>query len=303
MAVEQILSSATILCATTTGLDAEILGGHQFDVAVIDEAAQSTEPGCWIPLLRSGRVVLAGDHCQLPPTVISREAAAGGFGISMMERLAQLHGDRVTRRLTVQYRMHESIMTFPSQELYGGELEAAPPVRQHRLCEIPGVRSEPATETPLHFIDTAGASYEEQREPDGESRYNPEEARLVCKQVQALLEAGLGASQIAVITPYTAQVRRLREQLNVTGLEIDSVDGFQGREKEAVIISLVRSNPECEIGFLADIRRMNVALTRARRKLTVIGDSATLAAHPFYERLLGYFESAGAYHTVWEEVD
>jgi superfamily I DNA and/or RNA helicase len=300
-AVEHILDRATVLCATATGLDAEILGQRRFDLAVIDEAAQGTEPICWLPLLRCRRVVLAGDHCQLPPTVLSRDAVAGGFGVSLLERLVALHGAGVTRRLTVQYRMHEDIMRFSSAEFYDCELEAAPAVRGHRLCDLPGVRAEPLTEEPLHFLDTAGAGHDEQREPGGESLLNPDEARIVCRRVRALLAAGVAPGDVAVIAPYSAQVRLLREQLNVDGLEVDSVDGFQGREKEAVVISLVRSNAAGEIGFLADVRRMNVALTRARRKLIVVGDSATLANHPFYQRLVGYFETAGAYHTVWEE--
>ena len=195
------------------------VGDRQFDLVVIDEAAQAIEPACWIPLLRAGRVVLAGDHCQLPPTI----------------------------------------------------------------------------------IDTAGASYDEELEPDAESRRNPSEAELVGRQVQALLEAGSLPHELAVIAPYAAQVRLLRDQLRIDGLEIDTVDGFQGREKEAVIISLVRSNTKGEIGFLGDTRRMNVALTRARRKLIVIGDSATIGGHDFYQRLLAYFEQAGAYGTVWEQ--
>jgi superfamily I DNA and/or RNA helicase len=150
------------------------------------------------------------------------------------------------------------------------------------------------------LIDTAGASYDEELEPAGESRRNPAEAEVVGRQVQALLDAGVSPAEIAVITPYAAQVRLLREQLPIAGLEIDTVDGFQGREKEAVVISLVRSNTTGEIGFLGDIRRMNVALTRARRKLIIIGDSATIAGHPFYHRLLAYFEGQGAYKTVWE---
>jgi ATP-dependent RNA/DNA helicase IGHMBP2 len=269
---------------------------------VIDEACQSTEPGCWIPLLRCDRVVLAGDHCQLPPTVLSREAAREGFGVSLLERLAAMHGDKVTRLLTVQYRMHEQIMRFSSSEFYDDQLEADATVCGHRLCELPGVTGSPLTETPVQFIDTAGASYDEEREPDGESRLNPQEAVLVARKVRALLDAGVQPVDIAVIAPYAAQVRRLRRVLaGIEGLEIDSVDGFQGREKEAVVLSLVRSNNEGEIGFLADVRRINVALTRARRKLLVIGDSATLSILPFYQRLFEYFESVGAYQTVWEE--
>ena len=159
----------------------------------------------------------------------------------------------------------------------------------------------PLTDEPLTFIDTAGADYDEELEPDGASRRNPAEGRLVLEKVRQLLEAGLPAADIAVIAPYAAQVRWLREHAADAALEIDTVDGFQGREKEAVVISLVRSNREGEIGFLADTRRMNVALTRARRKLIVIGDSATLGGHPFYAALLEYFQTIGGYHTVWEE--
>jgi superfamily I DNA and/or RNA helicase len=300
-AVESILDAAPVLCATTTGLDGEIIGGRRFDLLVIDEACQTTEPGCWVPLLRCRRVVLAGDHCQLPPTVVSQEAAKRGFGVSLLERLARRFGDTVTRRLDVQYRMHAQIMDFSSREFYDGALRAHPDVAAHRLCDLAGVAANPLTEATVQFIDTAGAGYDEELEPDGESRRNPQEAELVARKVRALLDAGVAPRDVAVIAPYAAQVRRLRELLPVAGLEIDSVDGFQGREKEAVVLSLVRSNAEGEIGFLADVRRTNVALTRARRKLLVVGDSATLSALPFYQRLFEYFESIGAYHTVWEE--
>ena len=300
-AVDRILNSATVLCATLTGLDSEILGQRQFDLAVIDEAAQCTEPVCWLPLLRSQRVVLAGDHCQLPPTILSPEAAEAGFRISLVERLVERYGPLVTRRLNVQYRMHETIMNFSSQHFYDADLEAHASVRGHLLCELPGVAANPLTQMPIQFIDTAGASYDEEPEPNGKSRLNPQEADLVVQKVQALLDAGVPAEAIAVIAPYAAQVRRLRDRLPISGLEIDSVDGFQGREKEAVVISMVRSNAEGEVGFLADVRRMNVALTRARRKLLVIGDSATLACHPFYQSMITYFESIGACQSVWQE--
>lgn len=299
--VERILDGATVLCCTLTGLSNDLLGKREFDLAVIDEAGQSTEPPCWIPLLRSRRVVLAGDHCQLPPTVLSRDAAAQGFGVSLMERLVALAGAEISRRLKVQYRMHAAIMEFPSIEFYEAELEADEGVRSHLLVDLPGIEANALTEAPLHFIDTAGAGYEEQLEPDGESRQNPQEARLVERKVRELLAAGLPPQDVAVIAPYAAQVRLIREEMQAPGVEIDTVDGFQGREKEAVVVSLVRSNGDGEIGFLADTRRMNVALTRARRKLIVIGDSATLSGHHFYKSLFDYFESCAAYHTVWEE--
>jgi superfamily I DNA and/or RNA helicase len=302
LAVERILDEAQIICATLTGLDSELLGKRRFDLVVIDEACQSTEPANWVPLLRANKLILAGDHCQLPPTILSPEAAERGLAVSLMERLIARFGPGVSRLLTVQHRMHSAIMGFSNTEFYGGELSAHESVANHRLCDLPGVAAIPLTETPVQFIDTAGASYDEELEEDTGSRRNPQEAALAFKKVCGLLDAGVNASQIGVITPYRAQVRLLRERLgHVPELEIDSVDGFQGREKEAIVVSLVRSNPEGEIGFLADTRRTNVALTRARRKLLVIGDSATLANDPFYQRMLTYFEGIGATSSVWEE--
>lgn len=300
-AVEQILSQADVVCATLTGLDDDLLGKRRFDLLVIDEACQSTEPACWIAINRGERVVLAGDHCQLPPTIISEEAAAKGLGVSLFERLMHHSGTAIARRLTVQYRMHQDIMGFSSAEFYDGELVADSAVVAHRLCDLPNVLPTALTETPIEFIDTAGAGYDDEQETDGQSRLNPREAELAIRKVTALVEAGLPPQSVAMITPYAAQARLLRERLDVPGLEIDSVDGFQGREKEAIVMSLVRSNANGEIGFLADVRRMNVALTRARRKLLVIGDSATLAGDPFYRRLFEYFETVGGYRSVWEE--
>lgn len=305
--VERIFNGARVICATLTGVDERLFRGRHFDLCVIDEAAQSTEPGCWIPLRYSQRLVLAGDHCQLPPTIIAQEAAANGLGVSLMERLLQNadHAVTLAKQLDLQYRMHEQIMAFSSQTFYADTLLADASVAHHLLSDLPGVAANGLTTTPVDFIDTAGADYQEAVEPDGESRFNEGEAQVVMRKVSQLCEAGLATSQIAVISPYSAQVRLLRERLKSQldqGLEIGSIDGFQGRENEAVILSLVRSNGDGEIGFLADTRRMNVALTRARRKLIVIGDSATIASHSFYGQLLDYFEQIGAYHTVWEEV-
>ncbi|HSV98899.1 MAG TPA: AAA domain-containing protein [Sedimentisphaerales bacterium] len=300
-AVEHILDTADVLCATATALDSDLLGRRRFDLGVIDEACQSTEPGCWIPLQWCNRVVLAGDHFQLPPTVVDPGAAMEGLGVSLFERLMTLHGPSISRMLTVQYRMNRAIMGFSSRELYEDKLQADPSVCEHVLSGLSGVAATDAMQSPVEFLDTAGAGFEEEVEPDGESRLNRQEAALVCRKVQELLDRGVAPNGIAVIVPYAAQVRLLRERLSIPGLEIDSVDGFQGREKEAVAISLVRSNPQGEIGFLADVRRMNVAMTRARRKLLVVGDSATLSAHPFYRRMIEYFEGIGAYRIVWEE--
>ena len=300
-AIDHVLDRADVICATTS-IDDAVLGDRSFDWVVIDEACQCTESACWVPLQRGRRILLAGDHCQLPPTVISQEAASQGYARSMLERLVETYGPTITRQLDVQYRMHAAIMRFSSAQFYHDTLLADAAVESHLLSDLPCVASSPLTDEPLTYIDTAGASYDEEHEPDGTSRRNPAEGRLVLDKVQQLLEAGLPAADIAVIAPYAAQVRWLREHAPERDLEIDTVDGFQGREKEAVVISLVRSNREGEIGFLADTRRMNVALTRARRKLIVVGDSATLGGHPFYAALLEYFESTGSYHTVWEEV-
>ncbi len=299
-AIDSIIDNANVVCATTT-LDESLLGDRRFDLVVIDEACQSTEPGCWMPVLRADRLVLAGDHCQLPPTVLSKQAAKDGLAVSLLERLVGVYGDRVTRRLNVQYRMHDQIMNFSSEQFYDGTLQSHGSVSGHVLTDLDYVDEQLVTIEPVTFIDSAGAGWDEELEPDGLSKRNIQEAELVLRKITELQDAGLRGRDIAVIAPYAAQVRWLRQNSPDERVEIDTVDGFQGREKEAVIISLVRSNPEGEIGFLADARRMNVALTRARRKLIVIGDSATVGGNDFFAKLLEYFEFIGAYHTVWEE--
>jgi superfamily I DNA and/or RNA helicase len=295
-----LLDQADVVCATLTGLDAQVLGERHFDLLVIDEAAQAIEPACWIGIVRTQRVVLAGDPCQLPPTILSLEAARGGLATSLMERLAQAM-PQASRQLTRQYRMHEQIMGFSSAEFYGGTLLADQAVGAHLLRDLAHVDDTRETARPLVYVDTAGAGWEEQRELDGDSLLNPFEAQWVVRYVRRLRQAGLRPADIAVIAPYAAQVRLLRQQPELADVEVDTVDGFQGREKEAVLVSLVRSNASGEIGFLADTRRMNVALTRARRHLAVLGDSATLCHHEFYRRLIEYAERRGAYETIWED--
>ena len=297
--IRSVLDSADVICTTTT-VDDDLLGHRHFDLVVIDEACQCTEPSAWQAALRAQRLVLAGDHCQLPPTILSDEASADGMKRSMMQRLVERDGESIYRRLTVQYRMHESIMQFSSDEFYDGSLVADVSVKSHRLCDLNGVKSTPETTATLEFIDTAGAGFDEQREENSESKLNPKEANLIIRFVRELLDDGVQPDQIAVIAPYAAQSRYLKLRIDERDIQIDTVDGFQGREKEVVLITLVRSNPEGEIGFLADERRTNVALTRARRKLTVIGDSATLGGNKFYARMLEYFEAQSAYHSVWE---
>lgn len=299
-AVEAVLDQSDVVCATTS-FSEELLTDRQFDLAIVDEACQSTEPGCWIPVLRAKKLVLAGDHYQLPPTVLSSEATREGFTTSLLERLVSHYEGLVTRRLNVQYRMHANIMQFSSQQFYSGSLYADETVAAHLLHELPHVTCSPLNIQAVTFIDTAGADWEEELDPAGESKLNPKEGELVLHKVQQLHATGLDLNDMAVIAPYAAQVRWLRQHCNSDDLEINTVDGFQGREKEAVFISCVRSNSTGEIGFLGDQRRMNVALTRARRKLIVVGDSATLGRHEFYSAMLSYFESIGAYHSVWNE--
>jgi superfamily I DNA and/or RNA helicase len=297
----RVLDSAQIICATNTGLDPEILGDRIFNWCIMDEAGQSTEPSTWIPLLYAQNIVFTGDHYQLPPTVISHEAAVRGLNVSLMERVLSKNPENISKMLTIQYRMNADIMNFSSAYFYGNGLIADNSVINHRLCDLPGVVQTELTETPIHFIDTAGASYDEQLEENGTSTLNPLEAQLVIKKLDDLIDSGVQPNNIGIITPYAAQASILRHACKYSQVDIDSVDGFQGREKETIIVSLVRSNPEGNIGFLADTRRMNVALTRARRKLIVIGDSATITVNPFYNQMIYYFESINAYHSVWEE--
>ncbi|MFT5123783.1 MAG: ATP-dependent RNA/DNA helicase IGHMBP2 [Kiritimatiellia bacterium] len=298
---QEIIDQAEVVCATNTGITSDLLEARRFDLVVIDEACQCSEPSCWIPLSRAERMILAGDHCQLPPTVISQAAAEEGFAISMQERLVKVYGARVCKPLLIQYRMHEEIMRYSSAQFYENTLQADDSVARHLLCELPDVREDELTDCAVRFIDTSGSSFEEEREAAGSSLANPQEAALAVKKAMDLIALGVSPEDIAIITPYTAQVRALRECMTNDAVEIGSIDGFQGREKEVVIISLVRSNSNKEIGFLRDTRRMNVALTRARRKLIVIGDSATIADHPFYSGLLEHFDAIDAYHGVWDE--
>lgn len=306
-AVERVLGGAGIVCTTLVGAGTSLLQDETFDWIIIDEATQATAPATIVPLLRAGniaRLVLAGDHHQLPPTVVSPEAVRQGLAVTVFERAVARWGDTVRTLLEVQYRMHETLMCFPSRRFYEGRLQAAEAVRAHLLRDLPGVEDSPLTATPLEWIDTAGRGFAEEREGDGESIANPEEAAFVARRVHDLLAAGVPPAAIAVITPYAAQVRRLRDLLaGVPALEIGTVDGFQGREKEAVVVSLVRSNDTGDVGFLADVRRMNVAWTRARRKLLIVGDTATLAAHPFYAEMLEYVEAEGRYRTAWDFPD
>ncbi len=300
-ALQSILDAADVVCSTLHGVDALMLGSRLFDVLIIDEACQATEPSAWIPIIRSKKVILAGDFCQLPPTVISEKAIAQGLNISLLEKLIEKHGKKITRQLTIQYRMNKDIMGFSSQEFYNNLLVADRSVFTQLLSDSKTIESSELTNTPVHFIDTSGMEANEEMELDGTSLRNPMEAQLIRRKIVELFEYGILPGQITVLSPYSAQVKLLTECLQNDDIEIVTIDGFQGRENDVIIISFVRSNRENKVGFLGDIRRMNVALTRARCKLIVVGDSATIISHPFYERMLDYFDTIGAYHGFWEE--
>jgi len=297
-AVRDVLGGADVLCATLTALGGAPLATLRFPLALVDEATQATEPLTLLAFLRSERVVLAGDHRQLPPTVLSQEAAAGGLATSLFERLVALHGDPVRQMLREQYRMNAELMELPSRAFYGGALRAHPSVAGRTLATVlPGADLDAP---PLLFLDSAGKGWEEVAPEGSESLENPGEAEVVVARARALLAEGLGPPQIAVITPYRAQAARMGPLLEPLGIEVDTVDAFQGREAEAVLVSCVRSNAEGRLGFLTDLRRMNVALTRAKVHAFVVGDSATLGGHPFYAGLIERAQALGGYRSAWE---
>src|SRR5690606_5438549 len=299
--VNDLLENSDVITCSLIGASHPLLRNRQYKTVFIDEAAQALEPACWIPIIRAGRVVFAGDHCQLPPTIKSREAASAGLATTLFEKCIQRQPATATM-LQVQYRMHEDIMEFPSRYFYDSNLIADESVRHAAL--IPGA-------PPVEFIDTAGCGFDEAQDPETLSRYNEEEASLVIRQVEQLLET-IGASEnphsLGIITPYRAQVDRLTKLMEQSPwyedikslITINTVDAFQGQERDIIVLGFVRSNDRGEVGFLGDIRRTNVAMTRARKKLIMIGDSATLGAHPFYSELVEYVQHKGFYKSVWE---
>ena len=302
--LHQVLDTAQIIACTLTGASHKYLYNKRFHTLFIDEAAQALAPSCWIPMAKATRVIFAGDHQQLPPTVKSYQAGKGGLGKSLFEAVAEKEG--VSTMLETQYRMHQQIMDFSSKQFYKGRLEAAEGIGQRGLGITCGA---------VEFVDTAGCGFNEKKN-EGLSTYNSEEGVLLLKHLALLInqlekEAPTTFEEpfsIGIISPYKAQIKTLRDLLADSPmllsyeqyLTINTVDGFQGQERDVIYISLVRSNDKGEIGFLKDIRRMNVALTRARKKLVVIGDSATLGQHPFYQAFLEYAEKIGAYRSAWE---
>ncbi|KAJ9501661.1 hypothetical protein LTR96_006346 [Exophiala xenobiotica] len=338
--IDGLVRDSKVVLSTLHGAGGHQLRHQEFDVVVIDEASQTLEPQCWIPLIFAGgdvkKLVLAGDHLQLPPTIKSADnkdnkdskktkmkgleevlrklsvkddelKAAKGWSLekTLFDRLLAMHGPSIKRLLNTQYRMHEKIMRFPSNELYDSELVAADAVKARLLKDLPyGVQETEDTVEPLVFFDTQGGDFPERTEEDtggqvkasvllGDSKSNDMEAAVVGLHVRNLIDAGVKDEDIAVITPYNAQVALLSSMLKekYPNIELGSVDGFQGREKEAVIVSLVRSNAEKQVGFLGEKRRLNVAMTRPKRHLCVIGDSETVSrGSQFLKRWMKFLE-------------
>lgn len=303
--LDDLLAKAQVITATLVGSNHYTVRNLSYHTVVIDEAGQALEPACWIPILKAQKLVLAGDHCQLPPTIKSEEAARKGLAVTLLEKCVALHPEAIVL-LEEQYRMHETIMGYSSAVFYEQRLKAHTSVADHRLFP---------TDRPMLFVDTAGCGFEEKT--DGVSTSNPEEAAFLFKhltqfthELRAQDPAG-DLPRTAVISPYRQQVELLKEQLlhspllQLYGdkLSVNTIDSFQGQERDIVYIGMTRSNPESKIGFLSDIRRMNVAMTRARKKLVIVGDSATLSQSPFYAGLIRYAEEQGAYQSAWELVD
>ncbi len=301
----QLFSEARVIASTLVGSSSRLLEGQKFGTLFIDEAAQALEAACWIPIRRVSRVILAGDHCQLPPTVKSIAALKGGLGKTLMERIVENKPEVVTL-LRMQYRMNEEIMRFSSDWFYGNRVESAPEVKFRSILDL---------DIPMTWIDTG--EFRKEAETDngtlfresfvGESfgRINKAEAELTLLTLEQYFNK-IGRERIlderldvGIISPYRAQVQYLRSQLRKKAffkpyrhlVSVNTVDGFQGQERDIILISLVRANDEGQIGFLRDLRRMNVAITRARMKLIILGDASTMTRHPFYKKLYDYIEA------------
>jgi len=303
---------AQVICCTPVVSANRLMRDKQFTTVFIDEAAQALEPMCWIPISRSNRVIFAGDHFQLPPTVKSKKAETEGLKETLFEQA--MHIDGISIMLNTQYRMHEHIMNFSNNQFYGGNLIADTSVKSALLSSNV---DDNFLNKALTFIDTAGCGFNEITNPESLSIANPEEAVLLLKHLHLLLNQYVEKEKktkditIGIISPYKEQVQYITQIIAAdetilqmpAKIVVKTVDGFQGQERDIIYISLVRSNNTKEIGFLNDIRRMNVALTRARERLVVIGDSATLANHTFYKAFIEYAESIDAYQSAWEFVD
>ena len=295
----ELFGEARVIACTLTGSAHRLLQGQRYNTLFIDEAAQALEAACWIPMRKVSRVVLAGDHCQLPPTVKSIAALKAGLGKTLMERIAENHPDEVNL-LKIQYRMNEQIMRFSSDWFYHGQVESAPSVRHRGILDY---------DIPIEWrqasIDDEGTPPAEEFVGESFGRINKTEAQLTLDTLQQYFEK-IGKQRVlderidvGVISPYRAQVQYLRQQLRKREffkpfrhlISVNTVDGFQGQERDIIVISLVRSNDEGQIGFLRDLRRMNVAITRARMKLIIMGNASTMTRHPFYRKLYEYVQS------------
>ncbi|MBO4826629.1 MAG: AAA family ATPase [Prevotella sp.] len=288
----ELFSEARVIACTLVGSANRLLQGQKFATLFIDEAAQALEAACWIAIRKASRVVLAGDHCQLPPTVKSIAALKAGLGVTLMERIVQQKPEEVTL-LTTQYRMNDQIMRFSSQWFYGGQVESAPSVSHRSVLEL---------DTPIQWIDIDEDGAHEEFIGESYGRINRTEARLTLEALQQYFsriskERILNEHiDVGIISPYRAQVQLLRQMVKRSEffkpfrrlISVNTVDGFQGQERDIIVISLVRSNDEGQIGFLRDLRRMNVAMTRARMKLIILGNAQTMTRHPFYRKLYEY---------------
>jgi len=296
--VDAIIENAQVICCTLSGTSSKYLKNRSFSTCIIDEAAQALQGACWMAILKAKRVILAGDPFQLPPTVKSMNASKLGLNITLLDLI--LEKKVPVSLLNVQYRMNEVIMQFSNKWFYEGKLQSHTTNRSHTLLGPDG--EEPV----LEFIDTAGCGFHETIHSDTKSYYNPEEYVLLREHLDLLLSRFINDSlEIGILSPYKAQVNYMKEQLTADtpasgNFQIQTIDGFQGQEKDVIYISLVRSNEDQAVGFLNDYRRMNVALTRARKKLIIIGDSSTLGADSFYASLLEYIDEKEAYRSAWE---
>mgnify|MGYP000490257523 FL=1 len=292
---ESLFSEARVIACTLVGSANRLLTGQKFGTLFIDEAAQALEAACWIPIRKADRVILAGDHCQLPPTVKAPEALRAGLGHTLMQTIVKNKPDTVSL-LKLQYRMNDEIMRFSSEWFYGGMLQSAPEVKYRSILDF---------DTPIEWINTEGLDCNEEFIGENYGRINKSEAELSIEQLKGYITK-IGRERflderidVGMISPYKAQVQYLRRLVRNDAffkpyrqaITINTVDGFQGQERDVILISLVRANEEGQIGFLNDLRRMNVAITRARMKLIILGDASTLTRHAFYKKLYTYIES------------
>ncbi len=292
-----LFDCAHIIASTLVSSNHHLLNGKHFNTLFIDEAAQALEAACWIAIRKANRVILAGDHCQLPATVKCHEAARQGLEQTLMEKVVKSKPS-VVSLLKLQYRMNEAIMQFPSQWFYNNELQAAPEVSHRGILDW---------DTPMSWIDTSDMKFKEEFVGESFGRINREEADLLLEELKAYI-GRIGEKRIleeridfGLISPYKAQVQYLRSKIKSDSffrlfrslLTVNTVDGFQGQERDVIFISLVRANDEGQIGFLNDLRRMNVAITRARMKLVILGDAKTMGRHAFYCKLQEYIVKIG----------